>query len=179
MVKSIVIPHDPTRSPRLRHLATASEFQAAVDGWLEPIEMPALNVTVYVNEAARRERQPINCRAMAIWWLHTANPMQHPIILGDVVLTGIAEDGGGTDVPDSLVQDIFEAREFVVQIRPPQDTVWHDTFARFADVFDAATWCMVLTYTLHPGSSIRLCSRASMVESESFDDSFRGSDAPW
>lgn len=56
MVKSIVIPHDPTRSPRLRHLAAASEFQAAVDGWLEPIEMPALNVTVYVNEAARRER---------------------------------------------------------------------------------------------------------------------------
>ncbi|MFL2002299.1 hypothetical protein [Microbacterium sp. A1-JK] len=41
MVKSIVIPHDTSRSPRLRHLATASEFQAAVGGWLEPIEMPA------------------------------------------------------------------------------------------------------------------------------------------
>lgn len=104
--------------------------------------MPALNVTVYVNEADRREQQPINCRAMAIWWLHTANPMHHPIILGDVVMTGIAEDGGGTDVPDVLFQDIFEAREFVVQICPPRDNVWYDTFARFADVFDAATWCL-------------------------------------
>ena len=66
MVRSIVIPHDPARSPRLRELADAGAFQEAVGGWLDLIEMPALGVTVYMSEAARRTHAPINCRAMAI-----------------------------------------------------------------------------------------------------------------
>ena len=177
MVKSIVIPHDPARSPRLRHLATATEFQAAVDGWLELIEMPALGVTVYVNEAARREHAPINCRAMAIWWLYTADPTEYPIFLGDVVLTGIGDSEQTGDVPDRIVRDIFEAHEFVVQVQPHGVGAWHDTFARFTNVFDAATWCMLLSHTLRPGALFRLCSRTSGPDY--LDDSLQGSDAPW
>ncbi|GAA4383327.1 DUF3846 domain-containing protein [Agromyces bauzanensis] len=177
MVRSIVIPHDPARSPRLRHLATASEFQDAVDGWLEPIEMPALGVTVYVNEAARREHHPINCRAMAIWWLYTADPTEYPIFLGDVVLTGTSGDEETGDLPERIVQDIFEQREFVVQVQPYGAGPWRDTFARFANVFDAGTWCMLLSYSLRPGALLRLRSR--MPAPDSFDESFRGSDAPW
>lgn len=177
MVKSIVIPHDSARSPRLRHLATASDFQDAVSGWLEPIEMPALGVTAYVNEAARREQRPINCRAMAIWWLYTADPTQYPVFLGDVVLTGTGEVEESGDVPDHIVQDIFEQREFVVQVQPHGAGDWRDTFARFDSVFDAATWCMLFTHTLRRGALLRLCSRTPTLERS--DDSARGSDAPW
>ncbi len=176
MVKSIVIPHDPARSPRLRHLATASEFQAAVDGWLEPIEMPALGVTVYVNEAARRDHHPINCRAMALWWLYTADPMEYPIFLGDVVLTGIGDSEESGGVSDVIMRDIFEAREFIVQVQLHGVGPWRDTFARFTNVFDAATWCMVFSHTLRPGALFRLCSRTP--QSERVDDSFRRGDAP-
>jgi len=176
VVKSIVIPHDPARSPRLRHLASAEEFQTAVDGWLEPIEMPALGVTVYVNEAARREHHPINCRAMAIWWLYTADPTEYPIFLGDVVLTG-TDNEEDESLLERIVGDIFEQREFVVQVKPYGRGPWHDSFARFENVFDAATWCMLLVSTLRPGALLRLESRAPA--SDSFDESFRGSDAPW
>lgn len=55
---------------------------------------------------------------MAIWCLYTADPTQHPIILGDVVLTGTGGDEETGDGPDQVVSDIFEAREFVVQVRP-------------------------------------------------------------
>jgi hypothetical protein len=176
MVRSIVIPHDPARSPRLRHLATASEFQAAVDGWLEPIEMPALGVTVYVNEAARREHQPINCRAMALWWLYSAEPTQYPIFLGDVVLTGTGDDEDGV-LLEQIVRDVFEQREFVVQVKPYGRGPWHDSFARFTDVFDAATWCMLLMSTLRSGAAVRLHSRAPAPES--LDESRYGGDALW
>ena len=176
MVRSIVIPHDPARSPRLRHLATASEFQSAVDGWLEPIEMPALGVTVYVNEAAHREHHPINCRAMAPWWLYSAEPTQYPIFLGDVVLTGTGDEEDEA-LLEQIVRDVFEEREFVVQVMPHGRGSWHDSFARFGNVFDAATWCMLLVSTLRPGAGVRLQSRAPAPES--FDESFRGSDAPW
>lgn len=176
MVRSIVIPHDPARSPRLRHLATASEFQAAVDGWLEPIEMPALGVTVYVNEAARREHHPINCRAMALWWLYSAEPTQYPIFLGDVVLTGTGAEEDEV-LLEQIVRDVFEQREFVVQVMPHGRGPWQDSFARFTDVFDAATWCMLLVSTLRPGAGVRLQSREPERDGSARHD--RGGDASW
>ena len=130
MVKSIVIPHDPARSPRLRELADAGDFQAAVGGWLEPIEMPSLGVTVYVNEAAHREHHPINCRAMVLWWLYSADPMQYPVFLGDVVLTGTGVDEDEA-LLEQIVRDVFEEREFVVQVMPHGRGPWQDSFARF------------------------------------------------
>lgn len=177
MVRSIVIPHDPARSPRLRHLATASEFQAAVDGWLEPIEMPALSVTVYVNEAARREHHPINCRAMALWWLYSADPMQYPVFLGDVVLTSTDDGKEAAALLERIIGDIFEPREFVLQVQPYAHGPWQDSFARFTDVFDAATWCMLLVTTLRPGALLRLESRAPAPED--FDASPQGGDTLW
>lgn len=42
MVKSIVIPHDETRPPRLQEMADIGAFQEAVDGWLESIEAPGM-----------------------------------------------------------------------------------------------------------------------------------------
>ena len=177
MVRSIVIPHDPARSPRLRQLATAGEFQAAVDGWLEPIEMPALGVTVYVNEAARREHHPINCRAMALWWLYSADPLQYPIFLGDVVLTSTDDTEEATALLDRIVGDVFEAREFVLQVKPYGRGPWRDSFARFTDVFEAATWCMLLVSTLRPGVGVRLESRAPATEA--LDESLLGSDSSW
>ena len=155
MVRNIVIPHDLARSPRLHHLATAGEFLAAVDGWLDPIEMPALGVTAYINEAARREHHPINCRAMALWWLYSAEPMGYPIFLGDVVLTGTGDDEDET-MFEQIVGDVFEQREFVVQVKPYGRGLWQDSFARFTNVFDAATWCMLLVSTLRPGALVRL-----------------------
>lgn len=176
MVRSIVIPHDTARSPRLRHLATASEFQTAVDGWLEPIEMPALGVTVYVNEAARREHHPINCRAMALWWLYSAEPMRYPFFLGDVVLTSADDSEEGAALLQRIIGDVFEQREFVLQVKRLGHDDWRDSFARFTDIFEAATWSMLLVATLRPGALLRLQSRVPAAAS--FDDSFRGSDAP-
>lgn len=177
MARSIVIPHDQARSPRLRHLASAGDFQAAVDGWLEPIEMPALGVTVYVNEAARREHHPINCRAMALWWLYSADPTQYPIFLGDVVLTSTDDGEEATALLERIVRDIFEQREFVVQVRPSGQDSWRDSFARFHDVFDAATWCMLFVATLRPGVWLRLQSRVPAPAD--LDESLRGGDATW
>jgi len=177
MVRSIVIPHDPARSPRLRHLATAGDFQEAVDGWLEPIEMPAVGVTVYVNEAARREHYPINCRAMALWWLYSADPTQYPVFLGNAVLTSASDHGDEGSLMERIIGDVFEQREFVVQVRPFGHTAWRDSLARFENVFDAATWCMLFSHTLRHGALLRLQSR--IREPESCDESFEESDALW
>lgn len=177
VVRSIVIPHDPVHAPRLRELADIGDLQAAVDGWIEPLEMPALGVTLYVNEAARRDLAPINCRAMALWWLYTADPTQYPMILGDVVLTGNGSDEDTGDVPERIVRDIFGTQEFVLQAKPFGVGPWRDTYARFGNVFDAATWCMLFTYCLRPGAHFRLRSHAE--ESEHRGGALRGGDGRW
>ena len=99
-------------------------------------------------------------------WLYTADPMRYPVILGDVVLAGISADGDkdGGDVPEGLVRDVFEEREFIVQVQPDDTESWHDTLARFENVFDAATWCMLLTHTLRPGVLLRMQSRVPLPD---------------
>lgn len=52
MVRSIIIPHDRTKLACVCELADLGAFQAAVDGSLEPLEIPALGATVYMNEGA-------------------------------------------------------------------------------------------------------------------------------
>ena len=49
--------------------------------------------------------------------------------------------------------------------------------AHDGDVFDAATWCMLLVSTLHPGAGVRLHSRPPLPGG--FDESARGGDASW
>lgn len=177
MVQSIVLPHDPAQSPRLGELADAGDFQAAVDGWLEPIEMPAFGITFYVNEAARREHHPINCRAMAIWWLSSVTTRDYPMFLGDVVLTGSGVDEASEDVPEHIIRDVFESREFVLQLRPDQHHTWHDTYARFGSIFDAGVWCALLSCTVRPSVLLRLRSRLPAVVAT--NEASRGSDALW
>lgn len=138
--------------------------------------MPALGVTVYVNEAARREHHPINCRAMALWWLYSADPTQYPIFLGDVVLASTGDEEEGS-LMERIVGDVFEQREFVIQVKPYGRGPWHDSFARFTDVFDAATWSMLLVSTFRSGALLRLESRAPA--SESHEDLAFGGEQLW
>ena len=97
----------------------------------------------------------------------SADPTQNPVFLGDVVLTGTdARDRG--DVPDSVVRDVFDDREFIVQVSPHGDEHWYDTYARFSSIFDAATWCLLFGLTMRPGPEFRLQSRA--LEPNATDD---------
>lgn len=152
MVKSIVILHDETRPPRLQEMADIGAFQEAVDGWLEIIEVPGMGATLYVNEAANRNFAPLNTRAMALSWLYTVDPMRHPLLFGDVVLSGGGNDG---DVPEELVRDVFEASAFFIDLRAHAGRLWRETRAQFGTVFEAAVWCMLLTRSARPGVQFR------------------------
>ncbi len=124
-----------------------------------------------------QEHQAINCRAMAIWWLYTADPTRCPLFLGNVVLTGASDDEESGDAPEAIVRYIFDEREFVVQTLPRGETAWRGTYARFDSIFNAAIWCMLFSRTMRPAGMFRLRSRDTLANA--FDDSFRGSGAGW
>lgn len=166
MVRSIVIPHDTERRPALVELADLGAFQEVVDGWLDLIEIPSIGVTIYMNEAARLTRGQLNTRATAFWWLHSAQPTDYPVILGDVVLTGVGDRENEGDVPEAVIEQIFHRDNFVVQVRPYDRSSWCDSFARFDSVFDAALWCLLFEATMRPGARFRVRSAPSFPSSE-------------
>ncbi|WP_424447925.1 DUF3846 domain-containing protein [Microbacterium arborescens] len=155
MVKSIVIPYDGTRPPRLQEMADIGAFQEAVDGWLEIIEVPGMGVTMYVNEAAHRDFAPLNTRAMALRWLYSVEPMQHPLLFGDVVLSGLGDENEG-DVPEAIVRELFDATTYFIDARSHAGRMWSETRAQFSNVFDAAVWCMLISRFTRPGVQIRV-----------------------
>lgn len=155
MVKSIVIPHDTALPPRLQDMPDAGAFQEAVDGWLELVEVPGLAATMYVNEDAQPQGAPPNIRAMAIWWIYSVDPMQHPLLCGDVVLSGLPDENDG-DVPESIVRDIFDGSEFTLEVRSYENRPRRETKARFSNIFDAATWCALLSRTSKRGVQFRI-----------------------
>lgn len=156
MVRSIVIPHNTDCGPFLTEFAELGDFQQAVGGWLEPLELPALGVTVYMNESAQRDRRLLNTRATALWWLYSARPTDRPLILGNVVLTGGDDQTGSNDVPEPVIQQIFVRNEFVVQVHPRNQKAWFDSFARFDNIFDAAMWCLLFEATMRLGADFRV-----------------------
>jgi hypothetical protein len=179
MVRSIVIPHDQARSPRIRELADVGAFQEAVDGWLDLLEIPALGVTVYMNQAERFQSGPLNQRATALWWLYAAVPTEYPLILGDVVLSGNGEatNEGSGDVPERLVEHIFGPHRFVVQGKSCASDPWRDTYARFDNLFDAATWCLLLSLSMRPGPQFRVVEEP--VVDEHIDHELLGGERSW
>ena len=155
MLKSIVIPHNAAIPPRLQEMADVGSFQEAVDGWIEIVEVPGVGATIYGSEEAQRNRAPANARAMAIRWLYSTDPMQHPLLCGDVVVSGIPGEGDG-DVPEELERDILEATRFFIDARVDAGRLWRETKARFENVFDAAVWCILLSRSARPGVQFRL-----------------------
>ncbi|GAB3608357.1 hypothetical protein GCM10027414_04820 [Humibacter ginsengiterrae] len=176
MVRSIVIPQDGAENPRVQELASIDEFQEVVGGWLEPIEIEALDVTVYMDESAERRHGPLNSRATALWWYFSSGAESRRFILGDVVVAGIDDGLGGADVPDTLVHGLFEQHRFVVQAHRGSSEEWLDTYARFDNLFDASLWCMLISAFARP-ATFRI--EVEIPEGEPLDHHMPGGERPW
>lgn len=92
---------------------------------------------------------------MALTWLYAVDPMRHPLLFGDVVISGLEDQDEG-DVPEELVRDVFEATTYFIDARAHAGRMWSETRAQFSNVFDAAVWCMLLSRSTRPGVQIRL-----------------------
>lgn len=174
MVRSILIPNDGGGDVRLQELAALGDFQEAVDGFLEPVEIPALGLTVWTNEAALRQRAGVNSRATALWWYFCADASDRRFILGDVVLTGANDAEDGADAPEHVVYGLLTPHEFVIQVSPRDNDEWFDTQARFDNIFDAATWCMIVGLSIRPGPAFRITADDRPHASGSHEAHWRG-----
>lgn len=68
-------------------------LSGAVGGLIQMVELPAHDVTLWVNEEGKLDGLPVNAKATALW---VENYGHTDIIVGDVIITGGADDEGYT-----------------------------------------------------------------------------------
>ncbi len=106
-------------------------------------------------EAAPREHLRMNSRATALCWYYNVRIDSARLIVGDVVVSGAVTPEQSADVPEQVLAGLLSPHEFVVQVSPDDDGVWHDTSARFGNIFEAALWCMLFAHAVYPGPGFR------------------------
>lgn len=164
MVKGIYVPVDENEPLELREFATLDDYQAAVDGWIEAVDVPSLGVTIYVNEEGLLRHLPFNPRASFLWWFHVPGAHQ-AMLVGNAVIVGLPdENGDSTDMPREVVDLLTVAGEYAVAIQiggasessgsdgklssillplTHGDPNWCISVTRHEDYFSATAWAVV------------------------------------
>jgi hypothetical protein len=150
MPSGILIPADETRPLLAREFDSLGDYQAAVGGYIQNVELASTNAALFVNEEARYFELPINRRATLLLWMHNRAFIRQDHISGDAVLIGAPDDDGiTTSVPESLAQLLMEARSFTIEailksapnewfLLDNEATSWHEAYLRGFEVL--TTW---------------------------------------
>ncbi|UDF14746.1 DUF3846 domain-containing protein [Antiquaquibacter oligotrophicus] len=99
-----------------------ADFQTAVLGWIEAVDVPAFGVTMYVNEEGLVRRLPVNTRATFLWWHHDPVARGKAILVGDVVVVGArVDDELGRDLGPDTVATLVGPGEWRIRARLEMD----------------------------------------------------------
>ena len=144
MTKGLVVPADETLPAIPRQFNNLEDYQYAVGGQIEPIEIPGLGVVMYLNEEGRPRELPFNSRVTFLHWFHVLEARNRSMLVGDAVLVGpLGSDGDHVDLPDEVVYLFSSESRFIVEARQPQGEWIRQSSA--SSYFDAAVWAMLLS----------------------------------
>lgn len=116
------------------------DYQAAVGGLIEAIDLDHPPMSFFANEEAKLIGLPINQRATALWWLHVPAVYGIDFLAGDVVLIGRPDEEGDTQsAPDEFVRLLLEPTTYRVQVQTADSSnAWSGNGRRFDSYFAAA-----------------------------------------
>lgn len=163
MVQGMHIPADDTLPLEVREFADIVAYQEVVDGWIEPVDINPLGITLFVNEEGLVRRMPFNARATFLWWYFVPDARNHAMLVGDAVMVGQPDrDGDTTDVPREVVELLTAKSGYRLRVEVPRrgisamdraglvmplangDPDLYEGTARYEDYFTALVWAMVI-----------------------------------
>lgn len=171
MVRGRVVPAAEGAAIELRDFAQLEDYQAVVGGYLEPVDVPSLGITIYVNEEGLLRQLPFNSRATFLWWYEVHEARQSAMLVGDAVIVGMPNRRGeSTDVPQSLVDILTRAGAWRVQVKSLGDPRWHQSTATHADYFEALVMAMVTIERWASAVNVRIVPVRGVGEAEASSD---------
>ena len=145
MVQGIVIPAEAEKPLEQHEFASLEDYQAAVGGWIEAVDLLDLGVTIYVNEEGLMRHMPFNSRASFLWWYHVPAARQKTMLVGDAVLVGLPDrNGDSIDLASEVRDRLLSPSRYRVEVRLAGASEWRRNPASFPDYLEALVWAMVL-----------------------------------
>lgn len=165
MVRALRIPTEADDPITEIEVSKLEDYHAAVGGWIEPVDIAELGVTIYVHEEGLVLNLPVNSRATFLWWYFVPEARQKAMLVGPAVVVGLpSRNGDSTAVPDEVVRLLTDPGEWRVEIRVSDDSAWHPSFATYTDYFEALVWSMVALERVRDAEEVRVVASESNVE---------------
>ncbi len=146
MVQGLFIPADSERPLEVRSFETLDDYQAAVGGWIEAVDVPPLGASLYVNEEGLLRQLLFNSRATFLWWHELPHVRQQAMLVGDALMVGLPGlDGYSTDIPASTLALLTAKEPYAVLVLVEGSPLWVRHPFPYEDYFEAVVWAMVLS----------------------------------
>ena len=135
MVKGIFVPADEEQPLEVRDFNGLSDYQAAVSGLIEPMQLERPSASLFLNEEGKLMGLPKNRRSTLLLWLHNTRWRGADVLKGDAVVVGEPDGNGETqDVPDELVTLLLHTETYKVEVNTIDDlNAWNGNQMRYED----------------------------------------------
>ncbi len=144
MVRALRIPAEAEEPITDLEVFQLEDYQAAVGGWIEPVDIPELGITVYVHEEGLVLGLPFNSRATFLWWYFVPEARQRAMLVGPALIVGLPDrNGHSTDIPREVTVLFTQLGKWRVEAKPKSEPKWIQIPATYDDYFEAVVWAMV------------------------------------
>lgn len=144
MVRALRIPADQDEPITEPYVDKLEDYQAAVGGWIEPVDIPELGVTIYVHEEGLVLGLPFNPRATFLWWYFVPESRQKAMLVGPALIVGVPDrNGDSRSIPTDVARLLAEPGRWRVEAKVKGEKDWMQIPATHTDYFEALVWAMV------------------------------------
>lgn len=145
MIRVIRIPQEETKPLEQVALSDFAAMQAAVDGYIEFVDLEPLQASLVVDEEGKLKSKPINRRATLLFWLLVPAARLRDAIVGDILIVGYPDgDGNTTDVPTEVVELLLGTESYKAEFQTFDDAdKFNGNLRRFEDYFQAANYALL------------------------------------
>lgn len=144
MVQGILIPADNTAPLRTAALDSLEDYQRAVGGWFEAVDIPDLGITMRSTRTDSSATCPSTGAPHSLWRFHVPQARDARLV-GDVELVGLTDDEGvNTALPNELARRLLEPGTYRVRTRELGRNRWHEEPIDRDDYVETVIWSTLL-----------------------------------
>jgi len=135
----IFIPADESAPLEFRLFGQITDYQEAVGGWFECIDIDAHKATFFLNEEGKVTNLPLNRRATLMWWATYPASRNVDAFMGNAILMGQPDEEGDTqDVPAELVTLLMKTDLYKYEVETFEKLgKWYGNQSTFDNYFEA------------------------------------------
>lgn len=157
----IYIPADEAAPLEFRLFGQYMDYQEAVGGSFQPVELKTFGADIYVNEEGKVNELPLNRRATLMLWVIERAWRNEDTLVGDAVIIGSPDDEGDTqDVPGELVTLLMNTEIYKYEVETiEREGKWYGNQRTFDNYFEACNSALGLLDRWALASDVRVVAR--------------------